>query len=356
MVARIDGIANRRSAGALVLQNQGFGLRSAAKTFAVVASSLCDSGPVVQRLELFSRDTASTWCSLPYDTFSHFDWEAPKSWPSLSAVKKLSMRVSDRFTEIVEPDLTNSKGCFSFDGNRTTPGPSATLIAAQLPSIEREREIDTRHCESITGMQQLCRRLEELDITWYRLSWLLERSHCCIYDPNLETAAIAQWNSRQSYMHHLSQAEPFPHLRKLKLGGLSLLSDDLLVLVQNHSASLREVSLENVQAVDSLFVPLFEFLASPGCAVERIHLRDLQEDRHSLMYLPEQESQCTRVSGATRHHNVIDCWGVDVKLVVRCYPRRRWRTRFDSGDVRRADRWKEIAFGSTHAGVPCWKE
>jgi hypothetical protein len=338
----------------LVLQNRGFGLRSAAKTFAAVASSLCDSGPATQRLEFFSRDTASTWCSLPYDTFSHFDWEASKSWPSLSPVKKLSMRVSDRFTGIMEPGLTNSKGYF--DGNRRTPGPSATLIAAQLPFIEREREIDTRHCESITRMQQLCRHLEELDITWYRLSWLLQRSHYCIYDPNLETAAIAQWNSRQSYMRHLSQAGRFPHLRKLKLGGLSLLGDDLLAFVRNHSASLREVSLENIQAVDGLFVPLFEFLASQDCAVERIHLRDLQEDRHSLMYLPEQESQCTRVGGATRHHNVIDRWGVDVRLVIRCHPRtRRWRP-LDSGDVRRANRWKKIAFGSTHAGVPCWKE
>jgi hypothetical protein len=358
IVARIDGIADRKSAGGLKLQNQGFGLRSAAKTFAVVASSLCDNGPAIQHLELFSKDTASTWCSLPYDTFSGFDWEAPNSWPSLSAVKELSMRVSDRFTEMMEePDLTNSSNCF--DGNRRTPGPSATLIAAQLPFIEREREIDTRHCESITRMQQqLCRHLEELDITWYRLSWLLKRSRYCIYDPNLEAAAIAQWNSRQSYMHHLSQAAgPFPHfLPKLKLGGLSLLSDDLLVFVRNQSASLREVSLENVQAVDSLFGPLFEFLASQDCAVERIHLCDLQEDRHSLMYLPEQESQYTRVSGDKRHHNVIDRWGADVKLVVRCHPRtRRWRAR-DSGDVRLANRWKKIAFGFTHAGVPCWKE
>ena len=356
IVARIDGIANRRRAGALEIQRRAFGLRSAARAFAVLASSLRDDGPTIQRLELFSRDPKSTWCSLPYDTFSQFDWEASKSWPSWSAVKKLSMRVSDRFTEVVEFDSTNSRGCFNEDGR--TPGPSATLMAAQFPFIEREREIDTRHCENIARMQQLCRHLEELDITWHRLSWLLPRSRYggyVIYDPNRETAAISQWNSRQSYMHHLSQVNPFPHLRKLQLGGLSLLSDDLLAFDQNHTASLREISLENVQAVDSLFTPLFEFLASPDCAVERIHLRDLQEDHHSLLYLPEQESEFTKVSGATRHLNVIDRWGADVRLVIECHPRTRvWRN-INSREAYRANKWKEIAFGSTHAGVPCWK-
>jgi len=43
---------------------------------------------------------------------------------------------------------------------------------------------------------------------------------------------------------------------------------------------LREISLENVQAADSLFAPLFEFLASQDCTVDRIHLEDFQEDLH----------------------------------------------------------------------------
>jgi hypothetical protein len=138
-------------------------------------------------------------------------------------------------------------------------------------------------------------------------------------DPNLEIAAISQWKSRQSYMRHLSQAEPFPNLRKLQPGGLSLSIDDLLEFLRNHDASLREISLENVQAAGSLFAPLFEFLASQDCAVERTHLKDLQEYFRMLMFLPEQGSQFTRFSGATRQLNVIDRWGADVKLVIGCY-------------------------------------
>jgi hypothetical protein len=83
--------------------------------------------------------------------------------------------------------------------------------------------------------------------------------------------------------------------------------------------------LENVQAAGSLFAPLFEFLASQDCAVERIHLRDLQEDLRMLLFLPEQESQSTKLSGATRQLNVIDRWGADVKLVIGCYPRTKRR-------------------------------
>jgi hypothetical protein len=352
-VARISGIAERRPAGALEIQYRALGLGSAARAFSVVASSLRDNGPTVQRLELFTGDPASTWCSLPYDTFSHFDWGASESWPSLSAVKKLSMRVSDRSTEIMELGFTHAEGCTS--KNSRPPERPATLKAVQRSVVEREREIDTRHCESITRMQQLCRHLEELDITRYRLSWLGHNFYFETFDPNLEIATISQWKSRQSYMHHLSQAEPLPNLRKLRLGGLSLVSDDLLIFVQKHKTSLREISLENVQAVHSLFALFFEFLASEDCAVAQIHLKDLQEDQHSLLYLPAQESLFTKISGATLQSTVIDRWGADVKLVIRCCPRtKRWRT-MDSKVISHANRWKEIAYGFTHAGVPCWE-
>lgn len=356
IIARIDGIADRRPAGAVELQNRRFGLSSAARTFAVVASSLQDNALAIQRFELFSGSPSSTWCSLPYDTFSLFDWEPSRSWPSLGAVKKLSMRLSDRFTNVTGLNSTNFNGCCDMIGR--DPELAATLIAAQLPIIEREREIDSRHCKTITRMQQLCRHLEELEITWYRLSHLMPRSRYdrYMYDPNGETAAVAQWNSRQSYMRHLSQANPFPLLRNLQLEGLSLLSDDLLAFVKNHAASLREISLENVQAVDSLFTPLFEFLASRECNIEWIHLRDLQEGYHSLMFLPEQESEFTHVSGVMRQPSVIDRWGADAKLVIRCFPRtKRWRTP-PLKVFRRADRLKVIAFGSTHAGLPCWND
>jgi hypothetical protein len=171
---------------------------------------------------------------LPYDNFSHFDWEASESWPSLSALKKLSMRVSDRSTEIMELGFTHAEGCTS--KNSRPPERPATLKAAQRSVVEREREIDTRHCESVTRTQQLCRHLDDLDITWYRLSWLDPNLYFETFDPNLEIAAISQWKSRQSYMHHLSQAEPFPNLRKLQLGCLSLSIDDLPEFLWNHNA------------------------------------------------------------------------------------------------------------------------
>jgi hypothetical protein len=199
------------------------------------------------------------------------------------------MRVSDRFTEIMELDSTVLGDCTSVNGR--APERPATLKAAQRSVIERERGTDTRHCENITRTQHLCRHLEGLDITWYRLSWLDPRFHFDTFDANLEIAAISQWKSRQSYTHHLSQIKPFANLRKLQLGGLSLLIDDLLAFVWNHNDSLREISLENVQAVDSLFAPLFEFLASQDYTVERVHLEDLQEDLHSLLFFPEEELQ-----------------------------------------------------------------
>jgi hypothetical protein len=179
-------------------------------------------------------------------------------------------------------------------------------------------------------------------------------------DPNLEIAAISQWKSRQSYMRHLSQQNPSQTYASCKLGGLSLSIDDLLEFLRNHNASLREISLENVQAAGCLFAPLFEFLASQDCAVERIHLRDLQEDLRMLLFLPEHESQSTKLSGATRQLNVIDRWGADVKLVIGCYPRtKRWRM-VETEEASRANRWNAVAFGFTHAwrsvlGSVMWK-
>jgi hypothetical protein len=68
-----------------------------------------------------------------------------------------------------------------------------------------------------------------------------------------------------------------------------------------------------------------------------------------LLFLPEQESQSTKLSGATRQLNVIDRWGANVKLVIGCYPRtKRWRVA-ETEEASRANRWNAVAFGFTHA-------
>lgn len=157
-------------------------------------------------------------------------------------------------------------------------------------------------------------------------------------------------------MHRLSQTEPFSHLRKLKLGGLSLLSDDLLVFVQKHKTSLREISLNNIQAVDSAFAPLLEFLASQHCAVERIHLEDLIENRHTLLFRENQKSQCTTLSGDWQL-NVIDRWGADVKMCIQYYPPKEGPKMSLSRSLScRGRQTRMITFGSSYAGMPWWKE
>jgi hypothetical protein len=74
-------------------------------------------------------------------------------------------------------------------------------------------------------------------------------------------------------MHQLALADPFEYLRTFHLGGLSLHTSDLVSFVRNHQPTLREIVLDNVQAVDDTFTPLFSSLACTGALIQRIHLR-----------------------------------------------------------------------------------
>jgi hypothetical protein len=101
-------------------------------------------------------------------------------------------------------------------------------------------------------------------------------------------------------------------LRTFHLGGLSLRTRDLLTFVQKHQSSLREIVLDNVQAVDETFAPLFSLLACKGTLMQRIHLKNLQENLAAVYLETEQRSKYTRISGDQWDNNIIERWGEDV--------------------------------------------
>ena len=114
-------------------------------------------------------------------------------------------------------------------------------------------------------------------------------------------------------MHQLALADPFECLRTFHLGGLSPHTSDLVTFVRNYQPTLCEIALDNLQAVNDTFTPLFSLLACTGTLVQRIHLKNLQENLAAVYFDIEQRSECTRISGDQWNNNIIERWGDDVK-------------------------------------------
>lgn len=70
-VLRLGNFATRKPNGVLHVRDRHSGFRSAAKTFAVLASAMRDGAraPTVQHLDIYRGDPAKSWCSVPHDTF-----------------------------------------------------------------------------------------------------------------------------------------------------------------------------------------------------------------------------------------------------------------------------------------------
>jgi hypothetical protein len=151
-------------------------------------------------------------------------------------------------------------------------------------------------------------------------------------------------------MHQLALATPFECLRTFHLGGLSLQVKDLLAFVQKHQSSLREVVLDNVQAVDDNFTPLFSLLACANTLIQRIHLENLQENLAAVYFDAEQRSEYTRISGDQWDNNIIERWGEDVTKQIE-YSTRNVRHEGTSANWHAA-RDSIYKFGSTAAGMP----
>lgn len=322
---------------------------TAMERFKLVSLALRENGPSIDRLEVFDRQSGPLPCKLPCDTFSQIEWvESKQAWASFRGLKSLSLHVSDRATS---PDLE------VFESNSVDDA----VCRDQMPG--QEFEDNARHISHLIQMQSLCPQLEDLRILWYRLlpdeDWMrLARRYPGMQAkgrvPSGKTwprlTVEAQWRARQLYMHQLALATPFECLRTFHLGGLSLQVKDLLTFVQKHQSSLREVVLDNVQAVDDNFTPLFSLLACANTLIQRIHLENLQENLAAVYFDAEQRSEYTRISGDQWDNNIIERWGEDVTKQIE-YSTRNVRHEGTSANWHAA-RDSIYKFGSIAAGMP----
>jgi hypothetical protein len=151
-------------------------------------------------------------------------------------------------------------------------------------------------------------------------------------------------------MEQLALAAPFECLRFFHLGGISLHTKDLVVFVQKHQSSLREIVLDNVQAVEDTFTPLFSLLACADSLIQRIHLENLQENLTAVYFGIEQRSEYTRISGDQCDSNIIERWGEDVVKQIEYSTRNiRHTGTFDNWHAEKNSIYK---FGSIAAGMP----
>lgn len=332
--------------------NRGY-FESAARTFTLITSALWESDLQIRHFEVFGAESDSQKSRLPYDSFQQLNWSNTEHyWSSLRTLKVLSLCLSDR---LMDSDSISSAP-FSM---RVVPPPRTV----RKKELEHQLSIDSHHSASLVKMQSLCTDLEELRITWHRLfPRELLIVHGARYPrpgaPRLMASGHtwehangeAQWRARRFYMHQLARVNPHPHLRILHLGGLSIHVEDLVTFVKHHSSTLREISLDNIQAVDSTFAPLFALLSRPGTKIERVRLKDLHENLVILHYDRKQESNFTCVSGLHEESNIIERWGEDVNKPIEYFTRndRGWGTT----EHWHADTDRIVKFGSPYAGMP----
>ena len=108
--------------------------------------------------------------------------------------------------------------------------------------------------------------------------------------------------------------------------------------------------LDNVQAVDDTFTPLFSALACTGGLIQRIHLKNLQEDLAVVYFGIEQRSGFTRSSGDQWDNNILERWGDDVRNQIE-YSTRKIRHTGNYANWN-AERNSIHKFGSIAVGMP----
>jgi len=210
-----------------------------------------------------------------------------------------------------------------------------SAIERQDNSLKHELETDTHHLASQMKMLSLCRDLEELRITWHKITPDNHSYNYKIVRPERKL--------RMRYINELALLAPFPRLRVFHLAGLTVNVAQLRLFVQNHQSTLREICLRSISIIYASFAPLFSVLASPGTSVDHIHLEDLKEFSGRVRFHREQRSQYTQVRG-DQHDNIIQRWGEDVKVQIEYTTSRRSMT-VGSGDVWRAADRRTIEFG-----------
>jgi hypothetical protein len=171
--------------------------QTAAETFRLVAQSLRETGPRIRHFEVFGRNPGTTRFNLPHDTFSQLDWTGYEHyWTSFRSLKAMSLCLSDR---LMGADL------MVYD---PTPVPNT---ARQDISHGRELETDTHHLASQMKMLSLCRNLEELRITWHKITPDNSSYSYKVDRPKRRT--------RRRYIDELALLIPFPRLRVFHLAG-----------------------------------------------------------------------------------------------------------------------------------------
>lgn len=322
---------------------------TAMETFRLVSLVLRKGGPSIDHLKVSDRQSGPLPCKLDYDTFSHIEWiGTERSWPSFRALKALSLNISDKATSPLE----------AFESN------SVVHTTRWEDMLEQALEIDACHISHLVRMQSLCPQLEDLRLFWYRSLPDEDLMHLARSPPGgLQARGRVPsgktwpripgeilWRAQQQCMHQLALATPFVCLRVFHLGGLSLHIRDLVTFVQCHQPSLREIALDNVQAVNDTFSTVLSLLACEGTPMQRIHLKNLQENLAAVYFETEQRSEYTRISGDQWGNNIIERWGEDFKKQIE-YSTRMTRHTGTSANWH-AERNSTYKFGSIAAGMP----
>jgi hypothetical protein len=117
--------------------------------------------------------------------------------------------------------------------------------ARQENSHDRELGTDTHHLASHMKMLSLCRDLEELRITWHKITPGNSSSSYKVNRP--------ERRARRRYIDELALLIPFTRLRIFHLAGFVVNVTELCRFVQNHQSTIREICLRSISIVYGSF-------------------------------------------------------------------------------------------------------
>ncbi|EGP84667.1 unnamed protein product [Zymoseptoria tritici ST99CH_3D1] len=281
-------------------------IHEAAKcTFLLAMKCLRYSRISVRSLDIFHAKPASMRCGLPRDTLTQVGWPSPEMY-QWTALRQLSICLSDPLPVQSEQDMETG-GSFSIMHQSRVPDTDLMASSDLLG--------DELHLQSLATMLTACPNLEVLEISGFRFDeeeWM----HYSLQ--HVRDAAMV------FFARFLSLMRPLKQLRRLRLAGLRLTEQDLVGLIRNHGATLRDLELEHIVFVEGGLDRLFSCLggrdyASNGLTLDRILLKDLWVNISPITFTRSEDEKCTQISGENITDNTILRTGEDAARKVIMY-------------------------------------
>jgi hypothetical protein len=233
--------------------------KSAINTYHTAIRALAASKLPIEKLSIFN-DRRLQRCSLSCNELGRIDFEDKGLAISLASLKSLSVSLSDR---IIFQSAEDAERSCDPDEKRDWDIPDHNR---DRDEIQAEAE-DEGNFIGLAKLLQLCSKLEDLEIHYYRL-------HLCLRGtPDLH---------RERVLQRVAEAETLPNLKRLELRRVYVREQDLLAFIQR--TGVRKLFMYWVIMYRGAFRSTFDYCTSNAAGMEELYFHKLLEEGRSFSF------------------------------------------------------------------------